>query len=93
MEELPRPAEASRWPVMMALVALLESAWIFISRVPGGADAVSRVAPQTGFQAPDFTLERLGGGQTSLADVRGQVVLLNFWATRCPPCRAEMPAI
>lgn len=41
----------------------------------------------------DFTLANLGGGETGLRDHRGEVVFLNFWATWCPPCREEMPAM
>jgi thiol-disulfide isomerase/thioredoxin len=45
------------------------------------------------FQGPDFTLPTLSGASLRLADLRGQVVLLNFWATWCVPCRTEMPTI
>lgn len=45
------------------------------------------------FVAPAFSLPRLGGEPTALTDMRGKVVLLNFWATWCPPCLKEMPAM
>jgi len=43
--------------------------------------------------AVDFALPDLQGNAVGLSDLRGQVVLLNFWATWCPPCRAEMPSM
>lgn len=43
--------------------------------------------------APDFTLTSLSSETVHLSDYTGQVVLINFWATWCPPCRAEMPTI
>jgi peroxiredoxin len=42
-------------------------------------------------QAADFTLTGLDGRSDSLSAMRGQVVLVNFWSTTCPPCRKEMP--
>lgn len=42
-------------------------------------------------RAPDFTLTNLEGKSVSLSDFRGKPLLLNFWATSCPPCRYEMP--
>jgi len=50
-------------------------------------------APEIGRKAPDFTLKDLDGNSVRLNDLRGKVVFLNFWATWCPPCRAEMPDI
>ncbi len=46
-----------------------------------------------GQMAPDFTLTDMQGKQVSLAQFRGKVVLINFWATWCPPCREEMPSM
>lgn len=49
--------------------------------------------PRVGAEAPDFTLTALDGSQVSLRDFRGKKVILNFFATWCPHCRAETPAL
>ena len=50
--------------------------------------------PRVGQRAPAFSLERLNGdGSVSLASLRGKVVILNFWASFCEPCKREAPAL
>lgn len=77
----------------MVLLAL-GAAWIVLSAPPPGTTTAGKIpAPRQGFLAPDFELQDGQGNTVRLSDLRGQPVLVNFWASWCPPCQAEMPAM
>ena len=82
------------WFGFVALVMVVGTAWIRLSAVPAAGTTAGRIpSPREGFLAPDFDLELLSGGAVSLSEQRGKVVIVNLWASWCPPCREEMPAM
>ena len=80
--------------VLFTIVLVAGLVWTFVGADQSGSSTAGEIpAPRQGFLAPDFTLETTTGDSITLSELRGQAVLVNLWATWCPPCRAEMPAI
>ena len=96
----PRPPFRVRF--LHGLLLLLTAAGVLVSLVvvlqprSGGIALPTSLpglapAPSVGRAAPDFALQLLDGSRMTLSGLRGKPVILNFWATWCPPCRTEMP--
>jgi peroxiredoxin len=73
--------------IMVLLIGLFVAGYI-VSSKPGGKKII-----MSGDRAPEFRIPGSDGRYISLADLRGNVVLVHFWATWCPPCVEEMPTL
>jgi peroxiredoxin len=81
--------KAKKYIVLTVLAALVIAGCGGSTITPG--DGTPTTAPVVGARAPDFTLPTIAGSTVELDELRGQPVILNFWATWCGYCRYQMP--
>ena len=89
------------WLLVALLVIVVGVIFLLPSGEAPAAPAAEQAEPdiegttliKTGMEAPDFTVTLFDGGNVTLSELKGKVVWLNFWATWCPPCRAELKRV
>ncbi|GLB60794.1 peroxiredoxin family protein [Cytobacillus sp. NCCP-133] len=75
------------------LFVLITAAIVQAEKKEPQSEPVNQTGLGIGLKAPDFELKNLEGETVKLSDYKGKKIMLNFWATWCPPCKAEMPDI
>ena len=82
-----------RRALLLGAVAVVVSAVVVLLSVGLGRDPSAVASPLVGRSAPDFTLSQLDGKPFTLSTLRGQVVVVNFWASWCTECHTEQAAL
>jgi len=77
----------------VGLLLFAAAAYFLIPDISASSSNLDAIPVKVDYPAPELTLTNLEGDPASLADYRGKVVLVNLWATWCPPCKEEMPAL
>ncbi len=97
MTEIVRPPFEKILALMMIGIGLISIGivlFLILSNSPAAASQDFVAVPaEVNYPAPDLPLQDLAGKNVSLTDYRGSVVLVNLWATWCPPCKEEMPTL
>ena len=94
-KSMKKKSNTTLWIMLAAIVAICAVLLLWNPQTANAQnDEAAQIAATTrakqGTLAPDFTVEMIDGSRITLADLRGKVVLVNFWATWCPPCREEL---
>ena len=93
-----RKSDRSLW-ILLALIAVVLAVILLLPSCGGRAakggttEEEAATLVRAGDEAPDFTVTMVDGSQVTLSELRGKVVLLNFWATWCPPCQEELKRV
>ena len=77
----------------IGLLLIAAAAYFLLPDISASSSNLDAIPVKVDYPAPELTLTNLEGDPASLADYRGKVVLVNLWATWCPPCKEEMPAL
>jgi thiol-disulfide isomerase/thioredoxin len=78
---------------VVLFVTLPKEAPVAAGNPASGQEEYTSIPAEVNYAAPELALENIQGGEESLLDYRDKVVLVNNWATWCPPCKAEMPTL
>ncbi len=89
----PRTRVLALLMIGLGLLATGVMSVMLLDQKAASAQDFSTVPAKVNFPAPELTLQSLSGETVSLEDYRGKVILVNLWATWCPPCREEMPTL